>query len=103
MFKPLKEIEVARIAHLLLSESSKRLHSEKGIEYVAGDDVVGHLLSRGGFDPALGARPMRQTVQRLVEGPLAERILLGEFAQGDKVRIAVDSGALRFSREASKA
>jgi ATP-dependent Clp protease ATP-binding subunit ClpC len=101
VFKPLKEIEVAKIAQLLLTESSQRLHTEKGIAYVAGDDVVGLLLTRGGFDPALGARPMRQTVQRLVEGPLAERILLGEFAQGDRVRIAVDSGALRFSREPS--
>lgn len=98
-FRPLAEVEVARIATLLLEESSKRLTTERGIEYVAGDDVVGHLLKSGGFDPQLGARPMRQMVQRLVEGPLAERILSGEFVTGDRVRIAVNSGQLQFQRE----
>jgi ATP-dependent Clp protease ATP-binding subunit ClpC len=100
-FRPLQELEVARIATLLLTESSKRLCTEKGIEYVAGEDVVGHLLRSGGFDPQLGARPMRQTVQRLVEGPLAERILLGEFGQGDRVHIAVSAGQLEFRRLAT--
>ncbi|XXF75110.1 ATP-dependent Clp protease ATP-binding subunit [Myxococcaceae bacterium GXIMD 01537] len=98
-FRPLQEVEVARIASLLLAESSKRLSTERGIEYRAGDDVVGHLLKAGGFDPQLGARPMRQAVQRLVEAPLAERILSGEFIAGDRVRVAVQSGQLAFQRE----
>ena len=61
--------------------------------------MVGHLLRSGGFDPQLGARPMRQVVQRLVEGPLAERILAGEFGSGDRVRVAVSAGQLAFTRE----
>ena len=61
--------------------------------------MVSHLLRSGGFDPMLGARPMRQTVQRLVEAPLAERILAGEFSAGDLVRIAVRSGELAFQRD----
>lgn len=97
-FRPLEEEEVARIATLLLEESSKRLSTERGIEYSAGQDVVGHLLKSGGFDPQLGARPMRQMVQRLVEGPLAERILSGEFGAGDKVRVALLAGQLAFQR-----
>ncbi|HVE85623.1 MAG TPA: AAA family ATPase, partial [Myxococcales bacterium] len=99
-FRPLREMDVAKIAELLLQESSRRLSSERGIEYVAGEDVVGHLLRSGGFDPQLGARPMRQTVQRLVEAPLADRILKGEFATGDRVRVAVLAGNLSFRREA---
>jgi len=99
-FRPLQELDVARIAELLLRESSRRLSTERGIEYVAGEDVVGHLLRSGGFDPQLGARPMRQTVQRLVEAPLADRILKGEFASGDRVRVAVQAGNLSFCREA---
>ncbi|MDY7228126.1 AAA family ATPase [Hyalangium rubrum] len=98
-FRPLREGEVARIATLLLNESSKRLATERGIEYVAGEDVVSHLLKSGGFDPQLGARPMRQVVQRLVEGPLAERILLGEFVAGDRVRVAVQDSQLAFQLE----
>jgi len=99
-FRPLQETDVARIAQLLLRESSQRLSTERGIEYVAGEDVVGHLLRSGGYDPQLGARPMRQTVQRLVEAPLADRILKGEFATGDRVRVAVQAGNLSFCREA---
>lgn len=95
-FSPLREIEVAKIASLLLAESSQRLHSEKGIAYEVTEEVVTHLLRSGGFDPALGARPMRQTVQRLVEGPLAERILAGDFAQGDRVSVELAAGQLSF-------
>ena len=98
VFKPLREIEVAKIASMLLQESSKRLATERGIHYVADADVVQHLLRSGGFDPQLGARPMRQTVQRLVEGPLAERILSGEFGAGDEVAVVVRGGQLAFSR-----
>jgi len=98
-FRPLAEVEVARIANLLLAESSRRLVTEKGIEYVAEPEVVDLLMKSGGFDPKLGARPMRQVVQRLVEAPLAERILAGEFMAGDRVRVAVQGGELHFERE----
>ncbi|HEX8439518.1 ATP-dependent Clp protease ATP-binding subunit, partial [Archangium sp.] len=98
-FRPLAEVEVARIATLLLEESSRRLVAEKGIEYVAESAVVELLMKSGGFDPKLGARPMRQVVQRLVEAPLAERILAGEFMTGDRVRVAVHGGELHFERE----
>jgi len=95
-FGPLSEAEVSEIAQLLLGDSSRRLASEKGIEYVAGPEVVKHLLRCGGFDPKLGARPMRQTIQRMVEGPLAEKILAGEFAPGDRVRVVLRSESVTF-------
>ena len=98
-FRPLSETDVARIATLLLDESRKRLATEKSIEYVAGADVVELLMKSGGFDPKLGARPMRQVVQRLVEAPLAERILAGEFMPGDRVLVGVQNGELQFQRE----
>ncbi|MBM7117328.1 AAA family ATPase [Archangium primigenium] len=98
-FRPLSETDVARIATLLLDESRKRLATEKSIEYAAGADVVELLMKSGGFDPKLGARPMRQVVQRLVEAPLAERILAGEFMPGDRVAVSVQNGELQFLRE----
>jgi ATP-dependent Clp protease ATP-binding subunit ClpC len=103
VFRPLAETHVARIAELLLEESSRRLATEKGIEFVVTREVVAHLLRSGGFDPALGARPMRQTVQRLVEGPLAERILAGDFSTGDRIRVDLRSGELSFRREGERA
>ncbi len=98
VFLPLAPVEIAAIADRLLAESSRRLSTEKGIEYFADKGVVEHLLDSGGFDPKLGARPMRQVVQRLVEAPLAERILSGEFGAGDRIRVALQQGRLSFSR-----
>jgi ATP-dependent Clp protease ATP-binding subunit ClpC len=100
VFRPLGEAEVARIASLLLAESSQRLASEKGIAYVCGQDVVAVLLGSGGFDRSLGARPMRQVVQRLVEAPIAEGILKGEFVSGDRIRVFAQGNGLAFRREA---
>jgi ATP-dependent Clp protease ATP-binding subunit ClpC len=88
------------VAALLLAESAARLHGERRIRYLAGPEVAGFLLDHGGFDATLGARPMRSAVQRLVEAPLAERILAGDFQPGDEVRVEVDGGELRFSRAA---
>ena len=95
---PLSEEEVARIAAALLAHSSRRLEEEKGIRYEVDAEVVPLLLRSGGFDRALGARPVRGAVQRLVEGPLAEGILAGTFKKGDRVRVGVRAGALAFRR-----
>jgi ATP-dependent Clp protease ATP-binding subunit ClpC len=97
-FGRLSEEDIAQIAAMLLEESSARLAGERRIRFSAGADVVRHLVANGGFEPALGARPMRGAVQRLVEAPLAERILSGEFGPGDLVRVEVERGALRFAR-----
>jgi ATP-dependent Clp protease ATP-binding subunit ClpC len=99
-FAPLSREEIARIAGMLLAESSRRLEGERRIRFDADERVVGWLLDHGGFEPSLGARPMRGAVQRLVEAPLAERILAGEFGPGDAIRLAVDEGGLRFERTA---
>jgi len=98
VFPALSREDLARVASLLLRQSSDRLASERRIRFFAGDDVAEHLLANGGFDPALGARPVRGAVQRLVEGPIAERILAGELVPGDELEVAVESGALAFRR-----
>jgi ATP-dependent Clp protease ATP-binding subunit ClpC len=90
--------EMGRIALRLLSESATRLEAERKIRFQADDSVVQHLLEHGGFDASLGARPMRGAVQRLVEGPLAERILDGTFTAGDEVLVRAAEGQLSFTR-----
>jgi ATP-dependent Clp protease ATP-binding subunit ClpC len=100
VFPGLSREDVGRIAALLLAESAARLHGERRIRYLAAPEVASFLLDHGGWDPQLGARPMRSAVQRLVEAPLAERILAGEFEAGDEVRVEVSGGELRFSRAA---
>jgi ATP-dependent Clp protease ATP-binding subunit ClpC len=97
-FEPLSRDDVARVARLLLAESSRRLEAERRIRFSATDAAVAHLLDHGGWDPSLGARPMRGAVQRLVEAPLAERILAGELGPGDEVVVDASGEALGFRR-----
>ena len=63
------------------------------------------LLSREGFDPAYGARPLRRAIQRLIQDPLAMQILNGSVLPGDAVVVDADpkSGEMKFKREAAKA
>ncbi len=100
VFEPLKEADVSAIAVLMLKESSARLEREKGISFVASDAAVSFMLQNGGYDKAFGARPMRQTLQRLVEGPLAEAILRGEFARGAQIDVHLKAGSLAFKGHA---
>jgi ATP-dependent Clp protease ATP-binding subunit ClpC len=100
VFPALTREDVARIAEKLLAQSSARLAAERRIRFTPGPGVVELLVDNGGWDPALGARPMRGAIQRLVEGPLAERILAGEFGAGDDVGVEAAAGELRFERVA---
>ncbi len=55
------------------------------------------LIADKGYDPAYGARPLKRTIQRLIQDPLAVKILEGEFKEGDPVKIDVDDEALVFT------
>jgi hypothetical protein len=89
------------IADLLLAELQGR---------VAANDLVldltpaaRALIVREGTDPAFGARPLKRTIQRLVENPFARALLAGTFRPGDTVTADADpvSGTLVFSSESS--
>jgi ATP-dependent Clp protease ATP-binding subunit ClpC len=100
VFEPLGEADVARVARLLIRDSAARLAAEKSIHYEVDDAVVPYLLANGGYDAGLGARPLRQAVQRLLEAPLADRVLAGTLKSGDRVRVEVRWGALHFEHAA---
>jgi ATP-dependent Clp protease ATP-binding subunit ClpB len=61
-------------------------------------DEAKELLAEEGWDPAYGARPLKRAIQRLVENPLALRLLEGDFSEGDVVRVDTAEGALVFER-----
>jgi len=100
-FRPLEPSELGRIARLLLDDSSRRLAAERGIAF-AVDEAAVQALVGSGLDPSLGARPLRQAVERLVEGPLAEAILTGKFTPGDRVRVSADRGQILFRRDTGR-
>jgi len=59
------------------------------------------LLAEAGYDPVYGARPLKRTIQRLIQDPLAVKILAGEFKEGDRVKIDADDDELSFSHGAA--
>jgi ATP-dependent Clp protease ATP-binding subunit ClpC len=73
--------------------------SHQGTELEVTQDVR-ELLAQEGFDPQFGARPLRRAIQRLIEDPLAEEILLGRFASGDTIRVEVEDGKMFFTKSA---
>ena len=91
VFEPLGRAQILEVARLLVAESSARLEAEKHIRFSATEAALAYLVDHGGFDPQLGARPMRTTIQRLIEGPVAEQILQQQAAEGDALRIDFDA------------
>jgi ATP-dependent Clp protease ATP-binding subunit ClpC len=98
VFAPLARDEVARIAQLLLEGSARRLWEERRIAFRAGPGLVEHLIAQG-WQPALGARPLRQVIQRLVESPLADGILAGRIQPGDKLVACAGTDGVEFRPE----
>jgi ATP-dependent Clp protease ATP-binding subunit ClpC len=94
VFEPLEREQVFEIARLMLSRVAAQLAKEHGVELVVEAGAVEALADAGGFDAELGARPMRRTIQRLVEGPIARLVLSGEIARNGSVALAAEGGAL---------
>src|SRR5438094_6164437 len=95
-FKPLSRDQIAEIVDLQLARLRDRL-AERGITLEL-TDAAKEALAEAGWDPAYGARPLKRGIQRLVENPLALRLLDGEFADGDTIRVDADDGELTFER-----
>ncbi len=93
-FAPLGQSEVREIARRLLAGVGRALATQRGVRLDAGEDAIELLLEAGGFDPALGARPMKRTIARLVEAPLAEKILRGELRPGSVALLTVEGSEL---------
>src|SRR6059036_3105843 len=99
-FEPLTKEQLADIVDLQLARLRGRL-AERGIELELTDDAK-QVLADAGWDPTYGARPLKRAIQRMVENPLALRLLEGEFGAGDTVRVDVHDGELAFTRAAER-
>ncbi len=91
VFAPLGRGAVSQIARRMLEGLGRLLRESRGVELDVSDEAVEVLMNRGGFEPALGARPMRRAIGRLVEARIADLLLRGEARRGDVVLVdAVD-------------
>ena len=101
VFHALTDEHLAQIVELLLASLERRLaEQDLALELTP---AARSLIVREGTDPAYGARPLKRTIQRLVENPLARALLRGEFSPGDRIVGDADpvSGTLVFSTERS--
>jgi len=97
-FRSLGNDDLAAIAALMIKESSERLRAERSITLRPDPEVARHLVQHGCLDPKLGARPLRGAVRRLVEEPLAEAILQGQFQLDDCIRIKIEDQKICFEK-----
>jgi ATP-dependent Clp protease ATP-binding subunit ClpB len=88
LFNPLGHAQLEKIVDLELSKFRKMLEG-RGVEIELTPAARERLL-REGYDPAYGARPLRRTLQRLVQDPLALQILDGRILPGERVRVDAD-------------
>ncbi len=97
VFTALQSEEIKQIAQLLASASSKRLETERGISFELDDSALEFLIGQGGYDLSLGARPMRHLLARMIEAPIAARILEGRLHADEHVTIKTrPEGGLMF-------
>ena len=94
VFKSLGREEILQIVDLLVEEVQERL-SDRGISI----ELTGRAkewIAEKGFDPAFGARPLRRTVQRYLETPLARKVLAGEIGDGGRFTVDAVEGEIVF-------
>ncbi|MDH5833060.1 ATP-dependent chaperone ClpB [Luteimonas kalidii] len=94
VFHPLDKAQIKAIARIQLRGLEKRL-GERGIRIEVSDKAF-DLLGNVGFDPVYGARPLKRAIQQQLENPLAQKILSGEFGNGDTVRVDAEGGRVVF-------
>jgi ATP-dependent Clp protease ATP-binding subunit ClpB len=95
IFRPLGREQLVKIIELRL-EDLRRLLAERKISLEL-TDAAKDLLFTEGFDPSFGARPLKRAIQKLIQDPLALKILDGEVLHGDHVVVDADAGKIKFT------
>ncbi len=94
VFAPLARDSVREVARRMLAKTAASLFAEKGVELDVSDHAIDALLDLGGYDPSLGARPMRRTIAREVEARLANLVLGGQLKRGDVALLEASRGKI---------
>ena len=100
VFNPLRADELKKIVNIQIERVKQRLEERK-IRLELTDDVSDYL-SRIGYDPTFGARPLKRLIQKELENELAGELLSGKFIEGDTIKVDYDSEKLIFSKDTEK-
>jgi len=94
VFHPLNQQQIRQIAGIQINSLAKRL-AEHDLVLRVSDKAL-DLLGNVGFDPVYGARPLKRAIQTLLENPLAEKLLAGEYEPGEVIDVDTVDGVLIF-------
>ena len=97
VFHPLDEKHIQSIARIQLQYLEERLEKLE-IALEISDSAIA-ALAQAGFDPVFGARPLKRAIQTQIENPLAKKILNGEFAAKDTIKMDYNDGSMVFSKK----
>ena len=97
VFTSLSKRDARAIAKLMIQELAKRLRGQTMLLELS--DAALDLIAKKGIDPVYGARPLRRTIERLVEDKLSEGLLAGTWHAGDKIVVDAKGDELMFSEE----
>jgi ATP-dependent Clp protease ATP-binding subunit ClpB len=95
IFSQLTRVEIAKIIDVQL-EKLRLMLAERGIK-IELDESAKELLTEEGYDPTFGARPLKRAIQTLIQNPLAVKLLKGEIASGQTVKISADGNQMQFA------
>ncbi|HOK29803.1 MAG TPA: AAA family ATPase, partial [bacterium] len=97
VFHSLVQEQIKQIVDLMLSKVYHQIKAQ-GMNMEVTEEVK-DILAKEGYDPTLGARPLRRTIQRLIENPLSELLLRGDFKEGDTILITAENGKIVFRKK----
>jgi len=101
IFHQLSREEIGQIIDVQL-ERLRQMLGERDITLTL-DDSARALLAREGYDPMYGARPLKRAIQTLIQNPLASKLLRGEIAPGQSIRVSADGEQLKFATDMAAA
>jgi ATP-dependent Clp protease ATP-binding subunit ClpC len=96
VFHALTSGEIFQIVDLMISRVAAQAR-QQGMDLELSPEAK-EILAKEGFDPQFGARPLRRAVQRMIEDPLAEELLMGTFHEGDIIRAVAKDGGIVFAK-----
>jgi ATP-dependent Clp protease ATP-binding subunit ClpC len=94
VFHPLSQENIAEIVGILLKDVQKRLSDEELTLKLT--DTASAFLVKHGYDEKFGARPLKRAIQKYIEDPLSEKILLAEFSKGDEIEVDLAADGLKL-------
>ncbi len=100
VFRQLSEADVVKIVDLVIEDMLKKV-ADRNIKIKLSKSAK-EFIAKKGYDPLFGARPLKRTIQKYVEDPIAEELLKGNFSEGSSIQVIKKGDQLKFSETQDK-